>query len=391
MKKSEKLVSVLFILVGCFNLLISARDIARISEYPSGKLPGRIVKLKKVAVAHDDNGYFIFKRPHNILSVEGGSFFLIDRGLALKFGADGKFLKKIVTKGQGPGEATYLNQLYKRGNELIVNTGFMRKLMVFDFDGGMKAEYKEIMKKKTNKMGIGFSETVFNILAHREDGSLLVLKPTIFQTKKEKIKKDGVFLLSGKNEWQDKLFEIPMECIIINIGGGEKLMLEKIALIFACDRQFLYFSNTERYEIKKYNIRNNKIEALLKRKYNPIPIPEELKDKIQYGGVFKSEGRNKKAKTVKPPQPKYFRDINNLFVRESNVWVMTSIFDKEKGILFDVYNQDGEYIDNFYISFPGFFSEADLLNKGIHIFKKFLFNKEIDEEGNYIVVKYEME
>lgn len=363
------------------------------AQTPENRLPpnaGRSVKLKKIAVTHDENGNFIFKKPGNVLCVEDGSFFVIDNKKVLKFAAGGSFIKTVVNKGQGPGEATFLNQLYKRENELIVNTGIMRKLMIFDFAGELKNEHQEKKSKRFSDKGFGFTELAFRILAHREDGSLLALKPTIFQNKKEKIRKDGVFLLTGQNEWQERLFEIPMECIVVDLNGGEKLMLAKITLIYSSNRQFLYFSNTGRYEIKKYNIKTNKIESILKREYKPIPIPEELKDKFQYGTVLSRGSKNNKTKVVKPPQPKYFRDINKLFVVGDNLWVLTSVLDKEKGFLFDVFNRDGVYIDNFYINFPGVRNEADLINNKIHIFQNHLFTKETDEEGNYMVVKYEM-
>ena len=96
---------------------------------------GKTKKIKFLATAHDKAGEFIFKSPKNITAIGDGSFFVIDDFKLLKFGQDGEFLKIVVRRGEGPAEATYLTQIFKRKNDMVINTGFMNKLMVFDFKG----------------------------------------------------------------------------------------------------------------------------------------------------------------------------------------------------------------------------------------------------------------
>lgn len=383
------LILVLNFISGFLNNVVFGFKIIENPIQPSSKNPGRILKLKKVAVAHDNAGGFIFKSPHNIIGTQNGAFFLIENGQVLKFSNDGKFVKTVVKKGEGPGEASFLHQIYKSGEELIVNTGFMRKLMVFDFEGNQKAEYKE-SNKFIRKIGpLEYSETNFRIMANRNDGSLIVLKYSIIDNPSPKsiyIKKEPVFLLSNKNEWIGKLFEIPIKCVLIKHEWGKQL-LPLLSVIHASDSHYLYFSNTERYEIKKYNIDSNKIEAVWKRPYKPVLMPDELIGKLDCAGVVETGDRKGKKKIYRVPQRKDLIDIHRLFIVDSRLWVMTTTFNENKGTLFDIYNKEGEYIDNFYLSFP---QGLQIYALYLEIIDDHLFIREIDEEDNYIIVKYKI-
>ena len=78
------------------------------------------------------------------------------------------------------------------------------------------------------------------------------------------------------------------------------------------------------------------------------------------------------------PERKYQNDITYLFTFKGNLLVMTSTTDKEKGVLFDVYNKEGRYIDCFWLNVPGTLNSTH---------EDFFFVREQDEDGIIRIVK----
>lgn len=396
--KRTKMKKILIILVLLAWWGINARGVVNNPEISLDEKIGRTVYLKKIAVAHDDGGTFIFKRPHDILAVENGSFFLIDNGQVLKFNAEGKFSKVIVKKGEGPGEATHLYETYGRNADLIINTGFMNKLMVFDFDGKLKEEFKQVNIPTFTKKSVTVGSTTFQILGHQKNKNFIVLcnaYPGTVLKKRSELKntfiEKPVMLLSEKNEWLKQLFGIPLKSVVLKTQL-RTFLHPVLSPVYSSNERFIFFSNTERYEIKRYNISENKIDASWKRKYQPFPMPAELKGKMEYGGVVISGSRKSgKNEIHKAPEKDFLIDIKKIVVVESYVWVMTSTIDRQRGILIDVFDEKGEYLDNFYLSPPGEVNVFDFyMEHEIHIYKGFLFMRQADEDGNPIIVKYKI-
>ena len=75
----------------------------------------------------------------------------------------------------------------------------------------------------------------------------------------------------------------------------------------------------------------------------------------------------------------YEWDVSNLFLNGKELWAQTSTKSEEKGILFDVFNIDGRYLDSFYLGHD----RALLKVRGDN-----LFVLERDGEGTYSIVKY---
>jgi hypothetical protein len=48
--------------------------------------------------------------------------------------------------------------------------------------------------------------------------------------------------------------------------------------------------------------------------------------------------------------PKYWPDIFAIHAVEGRIWVQTSTIDAKKGILFDIFEPDGRYVDYFYLN-----------------------------------------
>jgi len=72
------------------------------------------------------------------------------------------------------------------------------------------------------------------------------------------------------------------------------------------------------------------------------------------------------------------------------IWAMTSTMDKEKGILADVFNLRGEYIDNFYLPLQHHVKIEGLSQHPMTISGDALFIVEYDEKDIPSVVKYKI-
>jgi hypothetical protein len=78
-----------------------------------------------------------------------------------------------------------------------------------------------------------------------------------------------------------------------------------------------------------------------------------------------------------------------VFVVGDKILVMTSTIDKTKGILVDVFDKEGEYIDNFFLP-VNHIKLKDLSRYPITISGDFLLIKEIGEDDFLSVVKYKI-
>jgi hypothetical protein len=84
---------------------------------------------------------------------------------------------------------------------------------------------------------------------------------------------------------------------------------------------------------------------------------------------------------IKPPERKQKNDITGLFLNKDNLWVKTSTKNEKKGVLIDVFNKEGKYIDNFYLNLKG---------ELMAVLGDFIFMNEKDEEENIQIVKYKI-
>ncbi len=92
-----------------------------------------------------------------------------------------------------------------------------------------------------------------------------------------------------------------------------------------------------------FDLKNQNITFEFARKYKRVKPPPNYENK---GGAIID------GKPVVLPRPKFLNDIDNIFIHEKEIWVLTSMVDKKKGSLVDVFDFEGMYIDNFYLNIP---------------------------------------
>jgi hypothetical protein len=385
-KIMKKIFSILLIsFISCLN----AQFIVNNNSAKSESLE-KTKRIRLLSIAHDEDGEFIFKNPRNIIAIDDGSFMVIDDSQLLKFDKDGKFLKIIVRRGEGPAEATYLNQIFKIKNDLVINTGFMSKLMIFDFDGKLKKEFR--VPKIALAKGLSTADSTFTIFGYNSKNDLLVITSMPWENRnneKNQERKYTVMQLLENKEWKKLSLEISIEAFPFETPFG-KIKLAALQITSAANDKYIYYCNTDKYEIKQYNIYKDKIEALWRRRYNSIKIPEKDREKYEFGSTFYG-GKNGKTYQFKPPLREYFPDIQRIFMVEDHLWVITSTIDKNKGVLVDVFDEKGNYLDNFYISLPHNVNASELYRSEIWIDSGTVIIRELDEDSNYKIVKYAIE
>jgi len=88
------------------------------------------------------------------------------------------------------------------------------------------------------------------------------------------------------------------------------------------------------------------------------------------------------------PPVKHLNDVQQLFIRGDYIWVMTSTIEPGKGVLFDVFNEQGEYVDHFYLPLQQSVIEEALEDLPLTFQKDHIYVVEYDEDDLPSIVKY---
>jgi hypothetical protein len=133
--------------------------------------------------------------------------------------------------------------------------------------------------------------------------------------------------------------------------------------------RYLFLSHTPDYLLKLCDMRTGEVVRSFNRKYKRVKRPEGSR-----GAAIIIGGTRHEA-----PGSDYLNDISDLFVFKDVLWVMTPTRHENKGLLIDVFDFGGRYVDAFYLDIKG-------RPMGTH--GDFLFVREQDEDGLVSVVKF---
>ena len=140
--------------------------------------------------------------------------------------------------------------------------------------------------------------------------------------------------------------------------------------------KLLVLHHDQDYWLELFDIESGKVQRKFGRKYRKVKLNKQKKE------------TEKQAVSLDPPVD-YANDIQKLFVVADKIMVMTSTIDKTNGILVDVFNKEGEYIDNFYLPVKNI-QLKDLSRYPITISGDSLLIKETDENDFLSIVKYKI-
>jgi hypothetical protein len=310
----------------------------------------------------DESGKFFFKEPYELQTSTDGSVFVKEINKLYKFDANGKFIKDIIKLGQGPGEImTEFEDFVLTDNEIILLCATLDKILKTDRQGNMIQEMKLREKR------------FFRLLAYWNSRYFLL----DFPKRQEFVKKSGVveysqnlFAMDENGAFTALPYSISLKEHRRTFQGGLRPAIASMPItrlqMVRKDRRYLYFCHTPDYLIKLFDCEKQEVIRQFRREYSPVKFSSEEKYPDDW--------------------PKYQNDVQRLVVHNDNLWVLTSTRDK-KGILVDVFNQEGKYLDNFYLPFMLTLNPAYL---PIATSGNILYVMHPDEQANVVLFKYQI-
>jgi len=313
-----------------FLLSISAVGWAQVIENPAKPMAanaGRIVTLKEELRIEDTGEGYFFKNPGSIrVSPKGDIFFKDGPEHALQFGPQGQFMRNLYKKGQGPGELSTVIDTWASPDRLYM-IGYPPKFLVYDYEGKLVQEIplrgglvggRFVMADRANLLvygsgrpdpsgGTGLRNVPWDIIEIGPDG-----------TSPKTIASFPILTYIEVREGST-----------ISGAAGNRLQ------VGALDGNLLFVNSSPEYLIENFARDKKAVVLRFRRPYTRIK-------NAGGGGVSSSRGS-------KPSASEFLPDIYALHIVDGQLWVQTSTVTEEKGILFDVFDTKGRYIDGFYI------------------------------------------
>jgi len=338
-----------------------AQEFIENPDIPLNKDAGRIVKLHKELSIKDIGDDYYFRYIRNIKISPEGFIFIQDREQLLQFDREGNYVRNFLKKGKGPGEVEYVRNFCIFNGDLVAHDTQLNKILWFDMKGKVIKEFRI------------FEPIAFAYFAHILNNQYYFFKSEIPLIKgKPRVVDYPQNLVSyspEKKQLQD-LSSFPTRSFVA-VSGRSRGSIPINRLITAPYKNFLFISHTSEYLVEIYDLKKEKTVRIFKREYKREQTPPEIKDKQGEWVVINGK------KYTQPPQ-KYLNDIKNLLVYKDRLWVVTSKTDEEKGILIDVFDFKGRYMDNFYLQLPV------IKTNNIYISYEF-WNMAVSEDAVYVV------
>jgi hypothetical protein len=335
----------------------------------------RDLQLTKVMEIMDGQEDFFFKKPRYIKISLKGDVFIYDENHLYQFDSKGKYIKDFFVKGEGPGELNYFSNFFLRDNTIIMGGIMPSKVIIKNIsDGSLISEFK-IVKAKT--FGTLLNTIKNNFYFTYTDNINFGKIKTGIQNASNKF-----MFADSKGAVTEQKLSFSTRSTLIKIASKKSVMISinaitRLLTSFAPDNT-LYLAHTERYMINQIDFLNQKIIRKFKRKYKPVDYIKPKKD-------------NKTKNPESLYKRKYFNDVLLLKTYKDKLLVFTSTIDAKRGILVDVYNKQGDYIDRFYLNLPGLDHQEILSKRPVTFQDGYLWTSFKDEDDNPIIAKYRID
>ena len=365
-------------IIPAFVFLCFPQEVIENPEKPPVDGAGRIVHLEEVLCIQDTGDEYYFRYPSNLKIAPDGSIFVTDwsSGLLARFDTNGKFLRNYFRKGQGPGELSSIGDYYFDDDKIIIYDASLKKILWLDSNCDIAKEFKVRKMART-----------FDFKLYHKDKYYFIQCDVPFESTKPTYV-DVPYQLVAVNEDPDIVdllvsFVLKTYVVASGGGGGGYFQIDRMITAPFANR-YLFLSHSQEYLLKVFDAEKNRIIRSFTRDYKRVKPSAEYKAMMKKGGVVVG------GKHYTEPPRKYRNDIQNLFVNQNKIWVMTSTEDKKKGILFDVFDLEGALVDQFYLkfseeNFPKYGGGSRMMFSG-----EFLYQIESTPEETYVIKKYRM-
>jgi hypothetical protein len=336
------------------------------------KESGRVLKLQEVQRIEDIQAEYYLKSPSDIQIAPDGSLFVIDEDQFLKFDANGQFVKNLYKKGQGPGELEGISDLIITDDALIILQGQPNKVMLMSHDGELIREFRP--------------EPSVSRLCTVHDG--LIVAARYGPPKLDKVGDEAKIIdvswtlgyLSDNQILEELELEFPVRWFAKRIAGGKALIASHIAEFIAepYKDKYLVICHAEDYKLRLFDLDRKRIVKDFGREYRRVRFKQDDSGRVEIRPeVFRFA-----------PPVRHLNDVQQVFMRGDSFWVMTSTIEPEKGVLFDVFNEQGEYVDHFYLPLQQSVIAEALEDLLLTFQKDYLYVVEYDEDDLPSIVKY---
>jgi hypothetical protein len=335
----------------------STQELIRNSDKPLNPQAGRILKLEPVFEISDASGEFFFKYAYRFARDDRGSLFILDDDQLLQFSPEGKFVRNFYKKGQGPGELASSFQMVSFlcvRSSVFVYDG-VGKIIQFDEKGELVNEVKQTAGRFFTLFGMNEKGYFMQGQTNAPRGG-----PAGFQEVETE-----AHLVSLDGSSAEKIIGFTSR---IYQGPNFGMDWDNYLQVFNPGDGSLYVSQTCEYKVVRADLLKRKIVASFTREYPRIKfsMPDSMKDFYE---------------KFSPPKKELENDISALFMCDDNVWVLTSTTVKDKGMLFDVFDPRGRFLDSFFLNVDGSLALAH---------GEFIYVVEKDKEENILIRKYKV-
>ena len=363
---------------------IAPLGLAQIIENPSkprAANAGRVIVPEEVlAISDEGTRDYYFKGPRDLTIAPDGSLFLIDEFQVLQFDKAGKFVRNLHKKGQGPGEMSYVRACLTTEKNVIVHTDSPDRLLFFDYAGRYEKEIpmrflgaSKFMPKALLALGAKF-------YIQSADQPRVEGEPDYVEVP------HSILALDAATFESRELSSFPTISYVITGEGGRHTGLYQISSFFAVPYKgkYLALSHTSEYLIKIFDPAADKVIREFRRAYERVkPDPPTALEKI---GNIKIGG-----KRYPRPEQKFQSDVKVILTRGDEIWTVTSTRDKSKGVLVDVFDGKGTFMDSFFLKLPEPALRQLRWSRYCALDGDFLWVAESDDENDiYTIKKYRL-
>jgi len=308
----------------------------------------------------ENNRNYMYKNISDIVLDSEGNIFMLDSDRILKYDHQGKFIKIIGRKGQGPGEFTFPVKLFIDGYDNLYVNNQGKKLIVFDKEG----TFKEIIRLKYSIPTFPLESSDFYV---DKEGYIYSFSREYseFGLKKSLIKSDR------QGNITKKMIEISEKDIEVRtttsggVIGGIHHVYSPDSFFCVVQNSFLCFGENLKYRLSLIDF-SGKINTIFIQDEKPQSISSKEKRKL--GG-----------NVTLPPHRPFFNKI--LSDEKGRIYVIKtkSILDRNNVVKVDIFSRDGQYLyKTQLLYFPKIIENGSI----------FIIDK--DEEGKRAIKKLEI-
>jgi hypothetical protein len=338
---------------------------------PKAENAGRVVVPQEVlAISDEGTSDFYFDVPRQFHFAPDGSLILLDVRQVLQFDKNGKFVRNLYRKGQGPGEVSYVPSCLTTDRNIILLSYEPPKLVFFDYSGKyeketpVRAEGSYKMKTLLIEGGTIYIQTA-EFPRVKGDPDYLEIPHTIVA-------------LSGATKEVRKLSSFSDRAFVVTSSSGRETGLYEMSTLITVPfkARYLALTHTGEYLLKIYDPAADKVVREFRRAYERVE-PEEKTGRLTVGG-----------KRHERPKQRFECDVRNVLTRDDEIWAVTSTKDKSKGVLIDVFDGEGVYRDSFYLKLPEAAIKSILSPGSCALDGDFLWIVERSEDETVTIKKY---